>query len=133
MKTKSSKGIDMRIEIKGKANSEKYEYGFAEVRTYSPREIMTKSLKSLAIFWGIAIVSILLPIVHFVSVPAFFLIGIFTALRARKYHEEFISGEITCPHCSKQITIGKTPIIWPVPVICQSCASVVSVTPKSDS
>lgn len=122
----------MKIEIQAKANSEKLEYGFAEIRVYSQRETMMKVIKTLAMFWGLAIFSILLPVVHFVLVPLFFFVGIFMALRARKYHEEMLSGEIKCPHCGTNVKIGKAPIIWPLSEICQNCASAVRISPKSN-
>ncbi|MFM6928837.1 MAG: hypothetical protein ACKOX6_10265 [Bdellovibrio sp.] len=121
----------MKIEIQGKANSEKYEYGFAEVRVYSQRETLMKVVKALAVFWGLAIFSILLPVVHFVLVPLFLFLGVFMAFRARKYHEEMLSGEINCPHCGSLVKIGKAPILWPLSEICQNCASVVRISPKS--
>jgi hypothetical protein len=122
-----------KIKIQGTANSDKIEYGTAEIRTYSPRDVLQKVLKTLALYWGIAIFCVFLPVVHFVLVPLFFFLGIFMAMRARKFKGEILSGEILCPNCSQKVTLSKASILWPNSEICQSCASVVRFLPAESS
>ena len=83
------------------------------------------ALKKLAIFWGIALVSVLLPVVHFVLVPLFFFLGFFFAYRGFKSEGQVLSGETTCPHCGTKVVVKKQELAWPITEICQGCARVV--------
>lgn len=114
--------------IQAKANSDHIEFGTAQIRVYSPREVLTKSLKTLGLFWGLALLSVLLPVVHFVSVPVLFGLGIYMTLRTRKLRKEIISGSIHCPHCRQAVEIRKAPLFDELTEICQNCASVVRIS-----
>ncbi|MFV3409191.1 hypothetical protein ACNH6C_11320 [Bdellovibrio bacteriovorus] len=114
--------------IQATAGSDHVEYGTADIRSYSPREVLIKSLQKLGMFWGLAIFSILLPVVHFVLTPLFFILGIYLSVRARKFRHEILSGSIHCPHCKTPVTIGKAAFFEEHTEICQNCASVVRIS-----
>lgn len=114
--------------IQATAGSDHVEYGTADIRSFSPREVLTKSLQKLGMFWGLALFSILLPVVHFVLTPLFFILGIYLAVRARKFRHEILSGSINCPHCKAPVTIGKAAFFEEHTEICQNCASVVRIS-----
>lgn len=114
--------------IQAIASSDHIEYGTADIRSYSPPEIVKKSLQKLGLFWGMSLFSVFLPVVHFVLTPLFFVLGIYLSVRARKFRHEILSGTIACPHCKKDITIGKSAFFEEHTEICQSCASAVRIS-----
>lgn len=116
-----------KSQIQAKANSDHIEFGSADIRNYSPREVLLKSLKTLSLFWGLALLSVLLPVVHFVSVPLLFGLGIYMTLRTRKLRKEILSGAIACPNCRQPIEIKNAPLFDEHTEICQNCASVVRI------
>lgn len=118
------------ITIQATTTSDKVEFGTAEVRIYSKQETMGKVIKTLCLYWGASLLSILIPVFHFVSVPLLFGLGIFFAVRARKYQAEIITGSINCPSCEKPVTLNKAAVIWPATEICQNCANVLRIYPK---
>jgi hypothetical protein len=70
---------------------------------YDRNQRMTRALLALLACWGLAAVTILIPVLHLVLVPAFFLAGPFFAWR--RLHEEatvtLIRG--ACPACGQPI------------------------------
>jgi hypothetical protein len=67
---------------------------------YSGQERVKKSIKTFLFFFGLAIISILIPVLHFVLVPLFLILSFF--LSYRKY-KELISLDLTklsCPGCN---------------------------------
>lgn len=117
-----------KIQAIANSNFDKIEYGLAEIRNFSPGEILQKSIKQLVMFWGLAIVSVLLPVVHFILVPLFFVMGAYLAVRARKFKQEIISGSVNCPQCKQPVTIKKSPFLEEHTEICQNCTSVVKIS-----
>jgi hypothetical protein len=117
------------LKIQGVANSDKITIGETEIRKYSSRQILNQVLMKLGLYWGLAIFSVLLPVVHFVLVPLFLFLGIFTAYRARRIRVEILFGKIECPHCGKLVTIPTTAAQWPHSEICQCCCTTVRISP----
>nr|BFD63381.1 hypothetical protein BdHM001_20620 [Bdellovibrio sp. HM001] len=118
----------IKIQAIANSNFDKIEYGHAEIRRFSRTEILQKSLKQLVLFWGLAVISVLLPVVHFVLVPLFFVMGAYLALQARKQKQEIISGTVNCPQCQQPVTINKSAFLEEHTEICQHCASVVKIS-----
>jgi hypothetical protein len=75
------------------------------VSLFSPREQKMRALKSLLTFWAIALVSILIPIAHFLLVPGFLLGGVIVASRRLKIAEEGHDASGICPDCENHICI----------------------------
>lgn len=119
--------------IQATSNSDRIEYGTAEIHSFSPQAVLAKSLKMLALFWGIALLSVFLPVVHFVLVPLFFILGMVFAFRARKLRFEIVSGEVLCPNCKAQVTIKNASCAVDHKDICQSCASVIKIAPVPEA
>jgi hypothetical protein len=76
----------------------------------------------LAQSWGIAIVSIFIPVAHFFLVPGFFIAGVVIAVR-RLGMETIVRGARgTCPDCGMEQTLD-LPTRWdpPLDVDCRHC------------
>lgn len=76
-----------------------------DVVAFSDQEQKMRALKSLLFFWSIAIVCVLIPVAHFILVPAFLITGTIAAKRRWNSAKEGITTEGTCPVCNKPITI----------------------------
>jgi len=108
-------------------NDLRAEYGTAEIRYFNSKDVLLKSLQNLFMFWGLALLSVFLPVVHFILVPLFLILGVFLSVRARKVRGEFISGQVACPRCGTVLTIKHAVFIDRIKEICQNCAVVINV------
>jgi len=118
------------MKIQATANSDKIEYGTAEVQALTKDQLFFKALTYLTASWCVAVLCILIPILHFVLVPAFFFLGIYLAVRVTKLKHLILSGTIKCPHCSHDVSLPKSAANWPHSEICQNCSSVLRITPS---
>ena len=122
---------DLKIATIANVGDDKITEGFLEVHLFSPREKMQQSLKKLALFWFIALLSVLIPVFHFVLVPLFFFLGIFFAYRSSKSEGQVLGGMSKCPHCQKEVPIKKAELQWPLSEICQNCTRVLRISRKN--
>ncbi|XGC82239.1 hypothetical protein ACES2L_07050 [Bdellovibrio bacteriovorus] len=120
------------IKIQAHVSDERRSSGTVEVEYFSPRQRTQVALKKLFMFWGIALVSVLIPIFHFVTVPLFLGLGLFFAHRSYQSRGQVLTGETHCPHCQDKIVIQKAELQWPLSEICQNCTRVVRVEPTNE-
>ncbi|WII71854.1 hypothetical protein QJS83_15425 [Bdellovibrio sp. 22V] len=113
--------------IKANVGDDRETQGSVQIHLSSPPERMSQALKKIGIFWGIALVSVLIPVFHFVLVPLFFGLGIFFAIRSYKSEGKVLGGETSCPHCGTKVEIKPAELQWPLSEICQNCARVVRI------
>jgi hypothetical protein len=59
----------------------------------------TRALIQLLIFWGLALVSLLIPIAHFVLVPGFLIGGVYAAYRKVQEERTLLTVSAPCPRC----------------------------------
>lgn len=79
------------------------------------------ALKYLGIWWGAALLCVLIPVFHFVLVPAGLLIGIWAATKQFRYQDYISEGKISCPKCSAEMTLKDMPFNWPIRQTCPQC------------
>jgi len=120
------------LPVKADVNDERVSEGVLEVHYFNSGERMMNALKKLALFWVLAILSILVPVLHFVLVPLFFFLGIFFFYRSYKSEGKVLAGTVSCPHCNTVMILNPTELHWPVSEICQNCARVVRIHPVSN-
>jgi hypothetical protein len=77
-----------------------------EIIAYDRHQRLVRAVLALLACWGLAALAILIPILHFLLVPALFLAGPFFAYR--RLHEEATVTHIrgACPACGKPIDHG---------------------------
>ncbi len=121
---------EQAITIESNVNDDRRTPGVVYVHYFSPPERMAQSLKKLGLFWGIALVSVLIPVFHFVLVPLFLILGLFFARRSYKSEGQVLGGETRCPHCQTEIKVKPAELQWPLSEICQNCARVVRMEKK---
>lgn len=60
---------------------------------------MSRALVQLLIYWGLALVSIFIPIAHFILVPGFLIGGVIAAHRKVKEERTLLTLSAPCPRC----------------------------------
>lgn len=75
------------------------------VTAFSIHEQKMRALKTLLIFWSIAVICVFIPIAHIVLVPSFLIGGYIAAKRRWKTAEEGIDASGSCPACENDICI----------------------------
>lgn len=89
--------------------------------TYTKQERTRRALTRLFAFWGLAVVSILIPVFHFVLVPLFFLLAPFLARKTYKEEATLEACEIPCPECKQLTKFQKNSGQWPLHDNCPHC------------
>ncbi len=82
----------------------------------SAKEKMTYVAKKFFLFLGLAVVSVFIPVAHFVLVPVFLLLTVVTAIKANAIQARLeISESVPCLKCEKPLAseylLGKDPRI----------------------
>ena len=91
------------------------------IRTLGAAERRRLALKGLGICWGLALATLPLPPIHWVTVPFFFLFGFYWA--GRKYREDlhFMPFRFSCPECTKEVPVPEQAVRGRLEIICSEC------------
>ncbi|HXY67811.1 MAG TPA: hypothetical protein VEH62_00080 [Gemmatimonadales bacterium] len=81
-----------------------------------------RAAKGLAGFWGAMVVSVFIPVAHFVLVPSFFGIGIWQFFRRLRRRDLVRGAHAACPDCGvvQDFELGGG-LRFPQGVRCRSC------------
>ena len=82
---------------------------------------VTRAIKGWAICWGLAVVSILVPVAHFVLVPAFAIAGPVVAWIRMRQESVILGAIVDCPACGEQTRLARTADDWPITLYCKPC------------
>ena len=99
--------------------------GQVDVIRWDQRQRMHRALKWGGGCFGLAVVSIALPIVHFFLVPGFLLATPFIAAFIHQQASMVQGGEFTCPYCQKMSAVAKGKELWPLTDQCGHCSKTV--------
>jgi hypothetical protein len=91
------------------------------IRTLTKQERKKNALKGLGIFWGLMIATLPLPPIHWVTVPGFFLFGIYWSLKKLRESEHFENLRFPCPECGKEVALPPQVVRNPLAFVCPSC------------
>jgi hypothetical protein len=61
-----------------------------------------RALAGLALFWGLALGGLFIPVAHFVLVPTFVAAGIIMAAKRAREHRRLLLVRGTCPRCGAE-------------------------------
>lgn len=119
-------GEERRVEITGYSGST---HATVWVVSYDRSQRLRRALKGLGTWWGIALLSVLIPIAHFVLVPSFFLYGVYTCSQRLTADQVAVAGRGTCPDCGRDQALDLTGR-WSVPrtTSCRYCQRSLRVT-----
>jgi hypothetical protein len=86
-------------------------------------ERMKGALKKLGLFWALAFASVFLPVMHFVLVPTFFIVGIVQFYVTFQYTKVLRDSQIVCPKCKAPFVLPASAFNWPKRETCPQCKS----------
>jgi hypothetical protein len=109
-------------------------HGTAVILERSFGQRMGRALTQLLIFWGLALVSVLIPIAHFVLVPGFFVAGIIAARFRVQEERTLLTVSAICPRCeSKQKFAPNTRFEPGKTISCPGCKNDLVVEEESEA
>ena len=68
----------------------------------APGQRFARTLGGLGMFWGLALVSVFIPVAHFVLVPTFVVAGIVMAIKRAREDRRLLWVRGACPRCGVQ-------------------------------
>ncbi len=129
-------------------SSQKTASGFVRIQTLGPSRRVQNALRQLGLYWGIGLFCVLFPLLHFILVPFFLILGVFLAVRAGVVDRVVVDSSVACPECGKPFQLKAALVRWPLPnecgsgtsspmlgrplnEVCQSCRWSFSILPDS--
>jgi hypothetical protein len=102
-----SEALTEAVTIKG--NESAASVGELHTRRFNSGERMGRAGKVLGISWALALVTLFIPIAHFVLVPTFLIAG--PVMAAMKYKVETVMEKVhgICPECNQVVDIVLEP------------------------
>lgn len=119
-----------KVDVILSSSNQKKTSGIALVQEWTQRERLKRAFKILGILWGLGLVSILIPLAHFVLVPGFLLAGPPIAFYIYQITKMIAGGKGICPNCGKEFSIVKVPLKWPLNDLCSVCQTSVLIIPS---
>ncbi len=95
--------------------------GTVDVLSWSKKDRTARALKFGGICWVASVVSIIIPLLHFVLVPGFFLAGpiVFATILSRE--RVIKGGRAKCPRCAAEFKIERSVFKFPMLDRCTGC------------
>ena len=88
--------------------------GTVTVQEFSRDERVRRALGALGKWWGIALLSVFIPVAHFILVPSFLLYGIWQFAQRIGTTTQTIDAHGVCPDCRAEQTL-ELAVRWRVP------------------
>lgn len=112
---------DEKIEIVGRSSGQVVGRGFVILSKISKHRRVQKAVRNIAICWALMIAGAFVPMLHFIFVPGFFLLGLFMAANGYVDDIEISSGEYVCAKCSSPVALARHDDQWPIWSRCETC------------
>ncbi len=98
------------------------------------RQRIGRALRALGICWGLAVASVLVPVLHFLLVPGFLIAGPLLASYRWGEHLTVLAVRGECPGCgaAQGIKIGLPPTTR-MPLRCESCRRQLILEPGEEA
>jgi hypothetical protein len=105
--------------------------GWVERRPLAQNERLARAGKIFGIFFGAALLTVFVPILHFILPPLLLLTGSVLAFGEYTGKGEILDGEFTCPNCKRQMKLPRETEEWPRTQRCEGCSFTLSLEPKT--
>ncbi len=115
-------GHGLKVYVKGDSG-EITTPGEIRIQNWSQHERTMRALKFGGACWAASLVSILIPLLHFVLVPGLLLAGPILAFIIVGQENVVLGGEGTCPKCQAFLPIARSAFRFPISDICTHCQS----------
>jgi hypothetical protein len=117
-----------RIEIVTEVDDTKT-HGFAIRRDLGKHERLARAGKMFGIFFGVALLTVFIPILHFILPPLFLIAGIVFFWTTYMETGEVLEGEYICPNCKHKMVIPPGAEDWPKEERCGGCSFLLKTQP----
>ncbi|MFN8588864.1 MAG: hypothetical protein U1E86_28130 [Burkholderiaceae bacterium] len=98
------------------------------VRDWSRPERTARAVRALATCWGLAVLAVFLPVLHFVLVPSLLVAGPIAALARLGEHCSVLAASGTCPACGTAQHFAVSGALRErTPLRCESCGRAVEL------
>lgn len=96
--------------------------GSVTIHEFTSEERVRRALASLGKWWGVALLSVLIPVAHFVLVPSFAAYGVWQFFQRIGTAQLASDARGTCPDCGTEQPL-ELAARWraPQPVTCRHC------------
>lgn len=118
-------GVGIPVRLSGP--SEKISQGEVRLQIWDKQARLGRALRFWGIFWGMCIVSVFIPLAHFILVPTFFLGGPIAAWIVSQKERAILGGQSTCPECGEFMPIAAAEDRWPLKDLCTHCYKYISI------
>ncbi|PYO69164.1 MAG: hypothetical protein DMD69_03815 [Gemmatimonadetes bacterium] len=97
-------------------------HGSVTIQAFDREQRWRRALAGLDKWWGIALLSVFIPVAHFLLVPSFFVYGLGQFFQRLGTAEVAAAPRGTCPDCGAEQVLELAPR-WraPQPVTCRHC------------
>jgi len=97
-------------------------HGKVTIQEFSRDERWRRALSGLGKWWGVALLSVLIPVAHFILVPSFLLYGVWQLAQRLGTTALATDARGSCPDCHAEQVLELAPR-WhvPQPVTCRVC------------
>lgn len=101
----------------------------ATVLRQPPRERLARTAAALGVCWGLALVSVFIPVAHFILVPTFFIAGIAVAVARAREATRLLGVHGVCPRCEQEQDFEAGGRFTPSRSLdCQKCHNTLTLT-----
>jgi len=100
--------------------------GRLKVRHFSIRERMTRAAMYFAVLVVLAVASVIIPILHFILVPAFSFAAVASAAMMFLQTEEVTEAKGVCPYCGKETALKRAMIAKEFRDSCEHCLQLIT-------
>ncbi len=107
--------------------------GSMDVRLIGVGDRVLRALRSLAWCWLFAVITVLVPILHWVLVPCLLLLGPILAIRAFGFDRQVFGGGGACPACRSPIHFPRAAHPDSFTAACHVCRSSLNVQPSANA
>jgi hypothetical protein len=119
----------IEIEVVVLSDADKRNLTEIEFVRYPFKDRLRDGLKKGGMFWGAAVLSVFVPVAHFVLVPLFLLLGVLSLYKQLQFPQVIKSGEFKCPNCSEKIPLESLSFHWPIRKDCPKCTVMLLARP----
>ncbi|MCC7442572.1 MAG: hypothetical protein IT285_13120 [Bdellovibrionales bacterium] len=95
--------------------------GTIRIQDWNRRARILRAIRLGAGCWGLGLAAVLLPLLHFILVPALLLAGPIVALLASRQDSVLLGGEGICPKCGAPVKIERAAPRFPLKDLCTAC------------
>lgn len=96
--------------------------GTATIHAFDREQRIRRALAGLGKWWGVAVVTVFIPVAHFILVPSFLAYGVWQFAQRLGTTELTTDAQGTCPDCGAEQAL-ELATRWraPQPVTCRHC------------